>query len=65
LTLNDKLRNYLVASYEIGWSIKQCCDYFRPKLVKEQFDNVLSDVKAIFPSIDFEDDSGKRHKVHD
>jgi glycosyltransferase involved in cell wall biosynthesis len=65
LTLNDKLRNYLVASYEIGWSIKQCCDYFKPKLAKDQFDNVLSDVKDVFPNINFEDDSGKRHKVHD
>jgi len=65
LTLNDKFHNYLVASYEMGWSVKQVCDYFKRKLAADQYEVVLNGVKAIFPSIDFEDDSGKRHKTHD
>jgi len=65
LTLNDKLRNYLVASYEMSWSIKQVCDYFKRKLLADHYKNVLDDVKELIPDIDFDSDSGKRHKEHD
>ena len=65
LTLNDKFHNYLVASYEMGWSIKQCCEYFAKNLPAEQHKSVMDGVKAILSDIDFEDDSGKRHKEHD
>jgi len=65
LLIEDKLRNYLIASYEMGWSIKQCCDYFRPRVPENLYDKTLQEIKAIFPNINFEDNSGKRHKQHD
>jgi hypothetical protein len=49
----------------MGWSVKQVCDYFKRKLAEDQYTTVLNGVKAIFSDIDFEDDSGKRHKEHD
>jgi hypothetical protein len=65
LLIEDKLRNYLIASYEVGWSIKQCCDYFKHRVPAHLYDKTLAEVKEIFPNIDFEDASGIRHKQHD
>ena len=65
LLIEDKLRNYLIASYEVGWSIKQCCDYFRSRVPENLYYKTLEEVKAIFPDIDFNDNSGKKHKQHD
>lgn len=65
LLIEDKLRNYLVASYEMGWNIKQCCDYFKSRVPETLYAKTLEEVKVLLPDIDFNDDSGKRHKQHD
>lgn len=51
LTLNDKYRNHLVASYEMNWSVEQMKNYFRKKLPLDQCIAVENDVAEIFPNI--------------
>lgn len=65
LLIEDKLRNYLIASYEVGWNIKQCCDYFKHRVPEALYEKTLDEVKTIFRDIDFNDASGKKHKQHD
>ena len=51
LTLNDKMRNYLIAGYECDWNVPQLREYFGKGLPLEQRLNVENDVLAIYPDI--------------
>jgi hypothetical protein len=51
LTLNDKLRNYLIGAYEMGWNITQFREYFGRKLPQAQRLEVEMQVLEIYPQI--------------
>ena len=51
LTLNDKLRNYLIGAYEMGWNISQFREYFGRKLPQAQRLEVEMQVLEIYPQI--------------
>lgn len=51
LTLNDKMRNYLIGAYEMGWNITQFREYFGRKLPQAQRLQVEAQVLEIYPQI--------------
>ena len=51
LTLNDKYRNHLIASYEMAWSVTQMRDYFRRRLPLDQAVVVEAEVETLHPDI--------------
>lgn len=65
LTLNDKLRNYLVAAYEMSWNIAQIREYFGRKLPQAQRLEVELQVQGIYPDIFTRADDAPVVKAHD
>ena len=51
LTLNDKMRNYLIGAYEMRWNITQFREYFGRKLPQAQRLEVEAQVLEIYPQI--------------
>jgi glycosyltransferase involved in cell wall biosynthesis len=51
LTLNDKLRNYCIAAYEMGWNVGQMREYFGRKLPTDQSSAVEAELLALHPDI--------------
>jgi len=66
LTLNDKLRNYTIAAYEMGWNVPQMWEYIGKNLPMDQRQAVAKDLLAIYPDI-FDRSYGfiPRWKEHD
>lgn len=66
LTLNDKLRNYTIAAYEMGWNVPQMWEYIGKNLPMDQRQAVAKDLLAIYPDI-FDRNYGfiPRWKEHD
>lgn len=51
LTVNDKMRNYVVGFYYCGWDVQQPVDYFKKRLPEVQHQQVVKDCQALFPDL--------------
>ena len=66
LSLNDKMRNYMIAAYEMNWNIQQMREYFGKGLPEDQRLEVETALVQIYPDILTRDCSNiPKFKVHD